>query len=124
MQFCKKHPTLSLGMNYYLKLPILVFKFWFLEAPLSLLSYFLTLNKTLNQLLSLTLLFRTFFKPWKNEYRKGLVGVSILMGIFVKSCMILADLLFFLLVIIVEIFFTIGFIVLPILALVLLFVNI
>lgn len=81
-----------------LSLPVIFLRFWFLEAPSSLISFFASLNKAVLELFSLTLLIKTFFKPWKNEYRKGLVAFSRGMGMFIKSFVILADLfiLFFL----------------------------
>ncbi len=51
-------------------------------------------------LLSVSLLLSTFFKPLKNEYREGLVVFSIIMGIVVKSLILLADLLVVLIVLI------------------------
>ncbi|MEK9176340.1 MAG: hypothetical protein AAB520_02785, partial [Patescibacteria group bacterium] len=68
-------------MSFYLSLPFLFLKFWFLEAPLKLTKYFFSLNHAALQILSLPLMIRTFFKPLKNEYRKGLVAFSIGMGI-------------------------------------------
>jgi hypothetical protein len=45
------------------------------------------------ELLSVPLIFSTFLKPLKDEYREGLVAFSVFMGIVVKSLIILADLL-------------------------------
>lgn len=87
-------------------LPLNFLKFWFIEAPISLISFFVSLDKAFLQLFSLPLLVKTYFKPWKNEYRQGLVGFSIAMGIFIKTFVILADLflLFFLLIIEIAVF--------------------
>ncbi|MGI8420077.1 MAG: hypothetical protein ACR2LN_05545 [Candidatus Levyibacteriota bacterium] len=92
-------------MNFA-NLPIIFLRFWFFESPLALLQFFLSLNGSFFQLFSLPLLLRTFFKPLKNEYRQGLVGFSIGMGIVVKSVLIVADLamLFLLLVFEVSVF--------------------
>lgn len=69
--------------------------------------FFGSLNRAFLHLFSLPLLVRTFFRPWKNEYREGLVGFSIGMGMFIKTFVIAADLfiLFFLLVTEVVVFF-------------------
>jgi len=82
-------------MNLYLSLPILFLKFWFIEAPIGLVNYLFSLNHAALQILSLPLMVRTFFKPLKNEYRKGLVGFSLVMGILVKTTFILTDLILF-----------------------------
>ena len=103
-------------------LPLDFLKFWFLEAPLSMLSFFASLNKSFFELFSLPLLIKTYFKPWKNEYRKGLVGFSRAMGMFIKSFVIIADLMLFILLLIVEIFAFVAFIVWPFLTIYILFV--
>jgi hypothetical protein len=83
--------------------PISFLKFWFLEAPGAIIHFFVSLNKAFLQLFSLPLLVKTYFKPWKNEYRKGLVGFSIAMGMFIKTFVILADLLLFFFLVIIEV---------------------
>ena len=108
-------------MSAYLFLPLAFLKFWFIEAPISLIGFFGSFNRSLLQALSFPLLFTTFFKPLKNEYREGLVGFSIGMGMLVKSSLIFVDLLVFLLVFCVEILVVIGFVLLPFLSLIVLF---
>jgi hypothetical protein len=93
--------------------PIHFLKFWFIEAPVSMLSFFVSLNKAFLQLFSLPLLIKTYFKPWKNEYRQGLVGFSIAMGIFIKTFVIFADLALLLFLLIIELAVAISFIVWP-----------
>lgn len=88
-------------------------KFWFIEAPVSIFFLCLSLNKAFLQLFSLPLLVKTYFKPWKNEYRQGLVGFSIAMGMFIKTFVILADLVLFLLLLIVELILAVSFIAWP-----------
>src|SRR5258706_4109807 len=65
--------------------------FWFYEAPKGLFLYFGSFNTAFLKLFSFRLLVSTFFKPWKNEYRKGLIGFSIGMGMFIKGWIILFD---------------------------------
>ena len=108
---------------FYLGLPLIFLKFWYLEAPLGLISFFASLNNAFMQLFSLPLLVKTFFKPWKNEYRKGLVGFSIAMGIFVKTFVIIADVFLFLALLIFELIFIISFVVWPIGIVLLLFLR-
>lgn len=71
------------------------FTFWFYEAPKGMIAFFASFNKAFLQLFSLGLSVRTFFKPLKNEYREGLVGFSLALGIFFKSFFILFDLAVF-----------------------------
>jgi len=101
-------------MGFYLSLPIIFLKFWFIEAPASIISFFASLNKAFMQLFSLPLLLKTYFKPWKNEYREGLVAFSIGIGMFIKTFVILVDVLLFLLLFAVEIILTLAFILFPV----------
>ncbi|MBI2036535.1 hypothetical protein HYT17_02815 [Candidatus Microgenomates bacterium] len=78
-------------------------KFWYLEAPWALVKFFLSLNQTFLHFFSLGLFLKTFFKPWKNEYREGLVGFSIGMGMFIKTIAIIADIVLLLILILLEI---------------------
>lgn len=95
-------------------LPLIFLKFWFIDAPKSLIAFFASFNKALLQLFSLPLLLKTYLKPWKNEYRKGLVGFSIGMGIFIKSIVIIADIVTLLLLLAIELIFLLVFIFWPI----------
>ena len=104
----------TICLMFYLSLPIIFLKFWYLEAPKGLIGFFASLNNSFLQLLSLPILVRTYFKPWKNEYRKGLVVFSIAMGIFIKSFVIMADLILVLLLLFLEIIFFISFLLWPV----------
>lgn len=108
-------------MGFYLALPFLFLKFWFVEAPLLLIRYFWSLNEAFLQMFSLVILIKTFFKPWKNEYRKGFVGVAVGIGMTIKSFVIFADFVLFSLLLFFEILLVLFFVSLPILALLLLF---
>lgn len=99
---------------FYLNLPLLVLRFWYLEAPHGLISFFASLNNAFMQLFSLPLFMQTYFKPWKNEYRKGLVGFSIAMGMFVKTILITADIVLLVILLILEVIFIASFLALPI----------
>ena len=87
-----------------------------------MLYFFKSLNKAFFELFSLPLLIKTYFKPWKNEYRKGLIGFSGAMGIFIKSFVIIADLMLFMLLLFVEIFVFIAFIIWPFVTIYILFI--
>lgn len=109
------------NMSAYLALPFIFLKFWFVEAPLRIMHHFGDINSGFFEIFSLPLLIKTFFKPLKNEYRKGLVGFSIGMGIFVKSILIFFDLFLFGALITLEGIFLIAFILLPFLSVLIFF---
>lgn len=109
-------------MNFYLSIPFLFFKFWYLEAPLKIINYFTSLNHSALEFLSIQLLVKTFFKPLKNEYRKGLVGFSIGMGIIIKSFLIIAGLIILGLLIMIELISLIAFLFWPIFTFIILFI--
>lgn len=103
-------------MNFYTALPLIFLKFWFLEAPIKMLKFFINLNKAIFNVLSVTLMIKTFFKPWKNEYRKGLVGFQRGMGMFIKSTLLIADFFIISVVLIFEFLVFVGVILLPFLS--------
>ena len=107
---------------YLFSLPVLFLKFWFIEAPFRLFKYFLSVNHAFLQFLSLALVLKTFFKPLKNEYRKGLVLFSVIFGIFLKTILIFIDLFFFSLLMIAEIVIIILFVAWPFLTFYILFI--
>ncbi|MBI2074921.1 MAG: hypothetical protein HYT83_03750 [Candidatus Levybacteria bacterium] len=100
--------------KFYLTLPLAFLIFWFWEAPLGILSYFASLNSAFLQLFSLPLLVKTYFKPWKSEYREGLVEFSIAMGMFIKTFVIAADLILFIFLILVELVLLLLFLFIPV----------
>jgi hypothetical protein len=110
-------------MKEILSLPLAILRFWYLEAPKNILKFFVSLNKNFLGVFSLPLMVKTFFRPWKNEYREGLVRFAIFMGIAIKSLFILADLILFTGLILLEIVLFIGFLILPFAAFVLPFVK-
>lgn len=108
-------------MNAYFLLPVVFLRFWYIESPTSFIRFFNSLNKAFLDLFSLPFLLKSFFKPWKNEYRKGLVGFSIGMGMFVKSIFIAFDFLLFIFLIAFEITIFVLFLFLPVLTFLILF---
>jgi hypothetical protein len=102
--------------------PFLVLRFWYTEAIFALFAALASYLSYFTSLLSLPLLVKTFFKPLKNEYREGLVGFSIGMGIFVKTALILLDLLLLLLFFLFEVLIFLGFLLLPLTAVLVLFI--
>lgn len=57
---------------------------------------------------------KTFFKPWKNEYREGLVRFSVFMGIAFKTLFIITDVFLFVLLLLFELTFFVAFLIFPI----------
>ena len=100
-------------MTAYLLLPLLFVKFWFYDAPIGMCRTFLSFNLGFLHLVSLPLFLRTFFKPLKNEYRSGLVGFSLGMGMVVKGILILVDLFLLGILISVELVILMGFLFVP-----------
>jgi hypothetical protein len=110
-------------MKEILSIPLQILNFWYLEAPKNIFRFFLSLNKIFLGVFSLSLMLKTFFRPWKNEYREGLIGFSIFMGIAIKSMFILADLIILSGLILFEIFFLVIFLAWPILMFILPFIK-
>lgn len=89
-------------MQSFLLLIFQFIVFWFIEAPKAMIAYFISFNNATIKFLSLFILIKTFFKPWKNEYREGLVGFSIIMGMIIKSMIIFFDIVVLLVLFIFE----------------------
>jgi hypothetical protein len=103
-------------MTAYISLPALFIRFWFIEAPLAILRYYGHINTAFLQFFALPMMIKTFFKPLKNEYREGLVGFSIGMGIVVKTVLILFTLFLLGFILTLEAIFLVFFILLPFLS--------
>lgn len=108
-------------MSFYLSIPFLFLKFWYKDIPLGLIRFFSSLNSACLEILSLPILASTFFKPLKNEYRKGLVVFSIFMGVAIKTFLIIFDLIIFLIIISLEAVFILLLLLWPVLTLIVLF---
>lgn len=102
-------------MKHYLFLPIAFLKFWYFEAPRELIGFFNSLNAAFFKLFGLIIFIKTFFKPLKNEYRKGLVGFSRWMGMGIKTILIIIDLIIFIPILFSEIIIIFAFLVFPVL---------
>lgn len=103
-------------MKHYIFLPAAFLKFWFYEAPREIIGFFLSLNQAFFQLFGLVIFVKTFFKPLKNEYRKGLVGFSRWMGMGIKSILIIVNLIIFIPLLAIEILLLFVFAAFPIIA--------
>ena len=106
------------ALIYY---PFYLLLFWYKDIGTSLISFFVAFNRYVALLLSFRLLSITFFRPLKNEYRKGLVGFSIIMGIFIKSFLLLTLSIIFIAIFCIEIIIFAGVMTLPVILIYLLF---
>lgn len=93
--------------------PYFLVIFWYRDFLLSEIktSYYVFIY--IANLLSVTLLVRTFFKPLKSEYRKGLVLFSVLMGTIVKSILLFVAAIVLLISLVILVGMNIGIILLP-----------
>src|SRR5574339_1319180 len=94
-------PAVSFS-TYLASLPFEFLHWWFVEATFNLLQILLFILKAAYRFLGVNLIFKTFFKPWKNEYREGLTRFALFMGMFIKTVFLFFDLLFFSFLLLVE----------------------
>lgn len=127
MQFVFKLFTLKLGncfimLLFYLKLPFVFLKFWFIEAPRGMVLFFSSLNNKFLKLTSLPLFVKTYFDPLEESHRKVLVSLSIGIGMFMKTFVIIADFFLFVALLAIELLILTGFIIWPALTIWVLFI--
>jgi len=104
-------------MSAYFFLPFYFLSFWFGEAPIGIVRTFFKINKAFFRFFSVSLLLRTFFQPIKSEYRKGLIGFSIGMGIVIKTIVVLISFILFIPILLLEIILLGGFLIFPLVTL-------
>lgn len=102
---------------YLAKLPFIFLHWWFLEAPQTLFKILRFIFATFVHLFSFRELFTTFFQPWKNEYREGLVHTAIIIGMFFKTILIFFDLFLFGVLLAFEAVIFVGWFALPVIVL-------
>lgn len=90
--------------------------FWYHDVCLGAIDYFTRFNSYVLQVFSTPLLLKTFFKPLKNEYRKGLVVFSVVFGILVKTFLISFSLSIIFVMILLELFIVAGLFLLPLIS--------
>ena len=78
--------------TFWAKLPYIFVNYWYLEAPLKIVTFWAKLLAAIEHFLSLSLMIKTFFRPWKNERRKGFVVYAIGISATLKFFIILFDL--------------------------------
>ena len=94
-------PAISFS-TYLFSLPFEFLHWWWVEATFNLLQILRFLLLACYRFLGVGLIFKTFFKPWKNEYREGLTRFALFMGMFIKTTFLFFDLVFFTFLILVE----------------------
>lgn len=105
----------------YTRIPLDFLKFWFFESPVAIFLFFASLNKAFLDLFSLPLFIQTYFQPIKNEYRQGLVGFSRALGMFVKTFLIIADVIALTILLAFEVVIFVAYVFFPIATVLLLF---
>ena len=101
-------------MQSYAIIGLHFLRFWFVEAPIGMAEYFMSFNVALLKFFSFRLLLSTYFRPWKNEYRDGLIGFSILMGMIFKGATLLFTLALLIVCCLLELTIIVAFILWPI----------
>ncbi|MDP2671269.1 MAG: hypothetical protein Q8P13_02290 [bacterium] len=99
--------------SYLLRLPIDFVVWWFLEATVELIQILIYIFRAFLQLLSIDSIFKTFFKPWKNEYREGLTRFATFFGVGLKSLLLVFDAFFLVGLIAIEASLFLVWVVLP-----------
>ncbi|MBI5045006.1 MAG: hypothetical protein HZC02_03705 [Candidatus Levybacteria bacterium] len=93
--------------------PFYVLRFWYGEGPVVVLKHFYIFNRVFLDFFSVKILLKTFFLPVKNEYRDGLVGFSIGIGIFMKSCLLIIAAFLFMILLVFEVVIFGGYMAFP-----------
>lgn len=101
--------------SYLPSLPIDFLRWWFVEATVDLAKILIYIFRSAIHFLSIELIFKTFFQPWKNEYREGLVTFARFFGMGLKSLLLIFSLFFLVGLAIVEIAVFIIWLAIPIL---------
>ena len=95
-------PIFGLQGKLYIRMPahvLIDFTYWFfVSVPLSIIGATKTTVLAICHFFSLEINVRTLFQPWKNERRKGYVGIARGLGFFVKSFTIVVNIGFIILV--------------------------
>ncbi|OGY23117.1 MAG: hypothetical protein A2Y57_03215 [Candidatus Woykebacteria bacterium RBG_13_40_7b] len=79
--------------SFILSLPLLFLYWWYIEASVNILKYFNLALGAIAHIISIEIILKTFFKPWRSEFREGFVGVAILVGVMVRTFVLFADLI-------------------------------
>src|SRR4030043_1464619 len=93
---------------YLAILPFEFLRWWAIEAPIKLFKILRFIFAAFAHLFSLKELFTTFFQPWKNEYREGLVRTAIVVGVVFKTILIFFDLFLFGVLLALEVVIFVG----------------
>lgn len=101
--------------------PIFLVIFWYKNVVAQTFEFLFSFLVYILNLLSVPILLKTFFKPLKNEYRQGLVGFSIIIGIFVKSILIVINFSLFIIFLFISLIIFFAVLLMPLLAAYILF---
>lgn len=101
-------------MTALIFLPFYLLRFWYGEGPLVLLRHLYIFNKAFLNFFSVKTLLTTIFQPVKNEYRDGLVGFSIGIGIFMKTSLLFVAASLFIFILVAEAIIFGGYMAFPV----------
>lgn len=101
-------------MIAFLYYPIYLVLFWYKDILGSVFIFFIQINRYAASILSVPQFLKTYFKPVKNEYRDGLILFSIILGIVIKSFLLVISILILLVMLLLEVMVLSLFILMPI----------
>jgi hypothetical protein len=105
------------------RLPVMALKFWLLEGPAKIAAFLWIIVGATANVLSIQVLIKTFFAPWKGEYRKGFVTIARSIGIIIRFFTLSTGLFIILIVLGLGSLLIVGWIVAPIVWTLLLLAN-
>lgn len=95
------------------RLPSVALNFWLIEGPAKIATLSWVIVRSTANILSVPILIKTFFAPWKGEYRKGYVAIARGIGITIRLFTLTVGLAITIFVFIVGAILTLAWILLP-----------
>ena len=96
------------------RLPFMALNFWLVEGPIKIIALSWTTVRSTANILSVPILIKTFFAPWKGEYRKGYVAIARGIGITIRLFTLTVGLIITAAVFLVGVILILAWILLPI----------
>lgn len=108
---------------FLVRLPYMALRFWLYEGPTKITSLSWVIVRSTANILSVPILIKTFFAPWKGEYRKGFVAIARGIGIVIRLFTLTVGLAITLIVVALGVLLTICWVAAPIVWVALLIVG-
>lgn len=105
------------------RLPAMIVAFWLIEGPTKIATLMWIIIRSTANILSVPILIKTFFRPWKGEYRKGYVAIARGIGIIIRLFTLLIGLFITLIVVVLGAAFLLSWVLAPIAWTVLLIIS-